>query len=107
DSGTQILSATARPAALRNRAAGLSNLRQVVIVPQSRTVVLGTGTALWEASITTGPASRIADGPIDALAASNDAVLSARGTMLRLRRGSGPSERVDSLEMGSQVSALS
>jgi hypothetical protein len=106
DSGTQILSATARPVALRSRAAGLSNLRQVAILPSKGSVLLGTGTALWEASLASGPASRIADGPIDALAASDDAVLAARGSMLRLRRGAGASERVDSLDMGALVGAV-
>ncbi len=107
DSGAQLFSAQASPKALRRRAAGLSSLRQVVILPGSQSLVLGTNTALWEASLTTGPASRIADGPVDALAASNDAVMSASGKLVRLRRGSGAAQRVDSMQMSSAVYALS
>ena len=106
DSGAQLLSAAASPKALRRRASGLANLRQVVIVPRAGTVVLGTGTALWEASLTTGPASRIDDGPIDALAASDDAVLSASGRRVQWRRGQGPTARRDSIDLPTSVSAL-
>lgn len=106
DSGAQLLSATATPKALRRRAAGLSNLRQVAIVPRSGALVLGTATALWEASLISGPASRIGDGPVDALASSDDAVLSASGKRLQLRRGTGASVRIDTLAMSTTVTAL-
>lgn len=107
DSGAQLFSAKAQPKALRRRAAGLSSLRQVVILPTSQSLLLGTSTALWEASLSAGPASRIADGPVDALAASGDAVMSASGKRVRLRRGIGAEQRVDSMTMSSAVYALS
>ena len=106
DSGAQLFSAAATPKALRRRAAGLSSLRQVVIVPATQTMVLGTGTALWEASLGAGPATRIGDGPIDALASSSDGVMSAVGQRVRLRRGSGAAQRVDSVQLGGAISAL-
>jgi len=106
DSGAQLLSVWPTPKALRRRATGLTSLRQVVIVPATQSIVLGTSTALWEAPLTTGPATRIGDGPIDALAASEDAVMSAVGKKLRLRRGSGTAMRYDSVQLGSVVSAL-
>lgn len=106
DSGAQLFTAASAPKALRRRAVGLSSLRQVVILPASQTMVLGTGTALWEASLGTGPATRIGDGPVDALASSPDGVMSAVGQRIRLRRGSGPTQRVDSLQLGGPISAL-
>ncbi len=105
DSGAQLLAAGVTPKALRRRAAGLSNLRQVVIVPRSGSLVLGTATALWEASLLSGPASRIGDGPIDALAASDDAVLSASGKRLQLRRAAGASARIDTLALATTITA--
>ncbi len=106
DSGAQLFSAAATPKALRRRAAGLSSLRQVVIVPATQTMVLGTGTALWEAALGAGPATRIGNGPVDALASSSDGVMSAVGQRVRLRRGSGAAQRVDSVQLGGAISAL-
>ncbi len=106
DSGTQLVSASAAPKALRRRASGLTGLRQVVIVPLTGSLVIGSGTALWETSLASGPAARIGDGPVDALAASGDAVLSAVGRRLRLRRGMGATQRTDTLLLSGSVSAL-
>jgi hypothetical protein len=106
DSGTQLLSAGVTPKALRRRASGLSTLRQVAIMPERGTLAIGTGTALWEAGILTGLATRLADGPVDALATSPNAILSATGNKLRLRTGTGESARVDSTTMPQLVSAL-
>ncbi len=106
DSGAQILSATPSPKALRRRANGLSAMRQVAIVPSRSALILGTGTALWEANLVSGPATRLADGAVDALATSNDAVLSASGRSLRLRVGTGSEVLLDSLEMDGAVTAL-
>ncbi|MCC6245433.1 MAG: hypothetical protein IT353_21515 [Gemmatimonadaceae bacterium] len=106
DSGAQLLVASPQPKALRRRAAGLSAMRQVAIAPGRGTLLLGTGSALWETSLLNGPATRLADGAVDALATSNDAVLSASGSMVRYRRGSGTSVVVDSLDLGRSVSAL-
>lgn len=106
DSGAQILSVAPEPKALRRRANGLSAMRQIAIVPSRSSIVLGTGTALWEANLVSGPASRLADGAVDALATSDDAVLSATGRVLRLRVGAGESARTDSLIMAQPVSAL-
>lgn len=106
DSGVQLLSATAAPKALRRRANGLSALRQVAIVPSRGSLVLGTGTALWEASLLAGPATRLTDGPVDALAASGDVVLSASGNRLRVRVGAGESARTDSLEFPQPIASV-
>ena len=106
DSGVQLLSATPSPKALRRRANGLSALRQVAIVPSRGSLVLGTGTALWEASLLAGPATRLSDGPVDALAASGDAVLSASGRRVRVRFGAGDAARSDSLELPQPVSSV-
>lgn len=106
DSGAQLLSASTAPKALRRRANGLNAMRQVAIVPGRGTLVLGTATALWEASLMNGPASRLVDGPVDALAASRDAVMSATGKRLRWRTGSGEAMRTDSIELPQPVSAI-
>lgn len=106
DSGVQLLLAAPSPKALRRRANGLSALRQVAIVSARGSLVLGTGTALWEASLLAGPATRLADGPVDALAASGDVVLSASGKRLRVRFGSGASARSDSLELAQPISSV-
>ena len=91
---------------MRRRANGLSSLRQIAIIPARSSLILGTGNALWEANLISGPASRLADGPVDALAASSDAMLSASGRRIRYRTGSGDALRVDSLEMTQSVSAI-
>lgn len=106
DSGAQLLTAAVAPKALRRRASGLSAMRQVAIMPGRGSLVMGTGTALWEANLVTGPASRLADGAVDALATSPDAILSGSGRSLRLRVGSGDAARVDSLLMPQQVAAV-
>ena len=51
DSGAQLLSALPQPKALRRRATGLSAMRQVAIAPGRGTLLLGTGTALWETNL--------------------------------------------------------
>jgi hypothetical protein len=106
DSGAQLLSVAPSPRALRRRANGLSDMRQVAIVPDRGTIVVGTGTALWETSLLNGPASRLVDGAVDALASSRDAILSATGTRLRWRSGVGEQVRSDSLTMPQAVTAL-
>jgi hypothetical protein len=106
DSGAQLFSATPNPKALRRRASGLSAMRQVALLNARSTIVLGTGTALWEANQVTGPATRLADGAVDALAASRDALLSATGTTLRLREGEGATALVDSITMATPATAI-
>jgi hypothetical protein len=106
DSGAQLLSATASPKALRRRASGLSAMRQIAIMPSRGTLLLGTGSALWEAGLLTGPASRLADGAVDALAVSPDAILSASGRRVRLRTGTGETARTDSMDLPRPVSAI-
>lgn len=106
DSGAQLLTASNAPKALRRRANGLSSMRQVALMPSRGTLVVGTASALWEANLVTGPASRMFDGPVDALAVSREAVLSASGRMLRLRTGTGDQARTDSTEMNALVSAV-
>lgn len=106
DSGAQLLSASNLPRALRRRANGLNAMRQVAILPSRSAMVLGTGTALWEANLLTGPATRLVDGAVDALATSRDAVMSASGKRIRWRRGAGESLRTDSLELPQSVLAV-
>ncbi len=106
DSGAQLFSATASPKALRRRGTGLNSMRQVAILPAAGSLVFGTSSALWEANLTAGPAARIGDGPVDALATSSDALLSASGRSLRLRRGTGAAARYDSLVMDGAIFAL-
>jgi len=106
DSGAQLVSALPAPKALRRRANGLSALRHVVLMPARGSMVLGTGTALWETSVQAGPATRLADGAVDALASFGDAVLSATGRRVRLQTGTGTAARVDSAELAQAVSAV-
>jgi hypothetical protein len=106
DSGAQLFSAVPQPKALRRRAGGLSAMRQVAIAPGRGTILLGTGSALWEANLLSGPATRVADGAVDALATSRDAVLSASGRRLRFTTGSGATARTDTLELADPVSAI-
>jgi hypothetical protein len=106
DSGAQLLLASATPKALRPRAMGLSTLRQVSIMPERGTMALGTGQALWETGLLTGLATRLADGAVDALATSPNAILSATGSKLRLRTGTGDAARLDSTTMSQLVSAI-
>ncbi len=106
DSGAQLFSAAASPKALRRRAGGLSAMRQVAIAPDRGTILLGTGSALWEANLLSGPATRLADGAVDALATSRDAVLSASGKRLRFTSGVGAASRSDSLELSQAITAI-
>ena len=106
DSGAQMLSASSAPRALRRRAVGLNAMRQVAIVPSRGSLMLGTGTALWEASLLSGPASRVENGAVDALASSHDAVMSASGRRVRWRSGVGSALRTDSLDMAQSVSSI-
>lgn len=106
DSGAQLIMATPSPRALRRRANGLSSMRQVAIMPSRGTLLLGTGTALWETNLVSGPASRVADGAVDALAVSNDAVMSGSGHRLRIKVGTGDAARIDSMEFTQNISAI-
>ena len=106
DSGAQLFSAAPQPKALRRRAGGLSAMRQVAIAPGRGTILLGTGSALWEANLLSGPATRLADGAVDALATSRDAVLSASGRRLRLASGTGATALTDTLELADPIIAI-
>lgn len=110
DSGAQIVSAAAAPRALRRRATGLTDLRQVAITGGGASgagrLLVGSGTSLWETDLVSGPASRAIAGPVDALAASPDATLSASRQQLFLRTGTGDAARLDSLDVGAEVRAL-
>ncbi len=108
DSGVQLLATsanTAPPRLLRRRASGLGSLRDIAIVPSRDLVAIATGTGLWEAPLVTGPAKRVAEGAVTALASSESAVLSATGRMVRVRRGLAATRETDSLDLGAPVSA--
>ncbi|MCA0377047.1 MAG: hypothetical protein LCH84_15455 [Gemmatimonadetes bacterium] len=97
DSGVTLFSApagaSARPAALRRRAAGLGGLRQVAL-PATGQMLLGSASALYAGSTESGTFSRVLGGQVSALAgvagapttASNGAgtTLIARGRVLHL-----------------------
>ncbi|MEP6766381.1 MAG: hypothetical protein ABJB66_18860, partial [Gemmatimonadaceae bacterium] len=105
DSGAQIVSATAKPLALRRRGIGLSDLRQVALRPSGAQLLIGTGVALWEGSTGAGQLSRAYDGPIDALATDDVGVLGASGSTVFYRRGSGTAAATDSMRADASVSA--
>jgi hypothetical protein len=109
DSGVQLLAATASttlpPRILRRRANGLGSLRDIAIVSSRDLVAIATGTGLWEAPLITGPAKRVVDGPVTALASSEGTVLSASGRTVRVRRGLTSTRESDSLDVGAVVSA--
>ena len=109
DSGVQLLSTSATnasaPRVLRRRAAGLGSLRDIAIVPARDLIAIATGTGLWEAPLVTGPAMRVVEGAVTALAASETSVLSATGRMVRVRRGLASSRESDSLDIGAPVTA--
>jgi hypothetical protein len=108
DSGAHLFPvlAAGNPRALRRRATGLSGLRAVALVPATGRLLVGSGTSLWELDPLAGPATRALEGAVDALASADDATLSATGTLLRLRTGTGAEARVDSLDAGAPVRAV-
>jgi len=93
------------PRVLRRRAAGLGSLRDIAIVPARDLIAIATGTGLWEAPLVTGPAKRVVEGAVTALAASETSVLSATGRMVRVRRGLASTRESDSLDIGAPVTA--
>lgn len=106
DSGVQVLNTQlAKPAATARRAAGLRAIRQVALLPSRAAIVLGTGTALFETPLLAGPARRVSDGAVSALASNGSAVLSASGTTLRLMRD-GQNAVTDTLVTSQPVNSL-
>jgi len=106
DSGVQVINvATAKPTPTARRAAGLRAIRQVALLPSRSAIVLGTGTALFETPLIAGPARRVSDGAVAALASNGSAVLSASGTTLRLMRD-GQNAVSDTLTMPQPVNSL-
>jgi hypothetical protein len=105
DSGVQLVAAMEPPRPLARRAAGLRAIRQVALLPNRSSIAIGTATALWETPLLSGPARRVADGPVTALATSPRAVLSASGSRLRRHRADSLGAATDSLELPGTITA--
>jgi hypothetical protein len=105
DSGVQVVRAAARPTALQRRGGGLSLIRQVAVNGRDSTLLIGTGTALWQTPITAGRLSRLLPGSVDAMAANDDIVLVADGERVQVRRLRDGQPRVDTVMAPSKVSA--
>ncbi|AMW04280.1 hypothetical protein [Gemmatimonas phototrophica] len=105
DSGVQVVTAAPRPAALQRRGGGLSLIRQVAVNGRDSTLLIGTGTALWQTPITAGRLSRLLPGAVDALAANEDIILVAEGQRLQIRHLRDGQPRVDTVVAPSNVSA--
>jgi len=106
DSGVVVLSSGPRISTLRRRGAGLSNIRSVAITGDASTILIGTGTALWETPTSAGVLSRVVGGGVGALAAHGNTVVAAVGEKLVVRRTMSGSTRVDSLDAGTAVSSV-
>lgn len=108
DSGVQVIStAGTKPVISARRAAGLRAIRQVAMVPGREVLTIGTASALWETPYLAGPARRIGDGAVSALAASDRAVLSAQGALLQLQRGVDENTSItDTLRLNGAVGAV-
>ena len=105
DSGAQVMSTAPRPAALRRRGAGLSNLRSVAIGGSNPRLLIGTGTALWETPLTSGLLARVMDGPVDALSANGDVVVAAFGAKVRVRHLVNGQMRMDSVNAPAPITS--
>ncbi|WP_373067180.1 hypothetical protein [Gemmatimonas sp.] len=105
DSGVQVVRVAPRPIALQRRASGLSRIRQVAVNARDSTLLIGTGTALWQTPIASGRLTRLLPGSVDALAANDTIVLAADGARLQIRRQYEGKPRVDTVMAPSSVSA--
>lgn len=105
DSGAMVTTGGPRPAAVRRRGAGLSNLRSVAVSGSEPKLIIGTGTALWETPLTTGLLTRVMEGPVDALSASSDNVVAAFGSKVRVRHTVGGAQRIDSIEAPAPITS--
>ncbi len=103
DSGASLFAAAPRPRALRRRASALSGLRDVAITAGSDRLLIAGRSALYSVSTDSGPASRLLDGQITAVAVGRDGWGAARGrTLLIESRRDGVVVR-DSVDVGESI----
>ena len=105
DSGAVVSLTGVRPAGLKRRGVGLSNMRSVAIGGSDGRLLIGTGTALWETPLTTGLVSRIMEGPVDALSANGDNVVAAFGNKVRVRHVVSGTARIDSIDAPAPITS--
>jgi hypothetical protein len=105
DSGVQVVNGAPRPSALQRRGGGLSLIRHIAVNRRDSSLLVGTGTALWQTPIAAGRLTRVLGGGVDALAATDDVVLAAEGARLQVRRLRGDQPHVDTLMAPAAISA--
>ena len=105
DSGVQVVRMAPRPLALQRRASGLSRIRRVAVNERDSTLLIGTGTALWQTPIASGRLTRLLPGSVEVLAANDEIVLVADGARLQIRRQYEGQPKVDTVMAPSSVSA--
>jgi hypothetical protein len=105
DSGVQVVRVAPRPMALQRRASGLSRIRRVAVNERDSTLLIGTGTALWQTPIASGRLTRLLPGSVEVLAANDEIVLVADGARLQIRRQYEGQPKVDTMMAPSSVSA--
>ena len=107
DSGAQLLRGGPRPAALRRRGTGLSNLRSVALsASPDNGLVIGTGTALWETPLTTGVLSQVMSGAVDALSVHENTIVAAFGGLVRIRQTANGVSRIDSVLSPASITSI-
>ncbi len=103
DSGISIFAAEAQPRALRRRGVGLRGLREVALLPGNDRLLMSSAVALYGASTTSGPASRLLDGAVSAIASGADGWIAARGSSVAIERTRDGATRRDSIDVGENV----
>ena len=106
DSGAQLLRSGPRPAALRRRGTGLSNIRSVALANSDNALVIGTGTALWETPLVTGVLSQIMSGAVDALSVHEGTIVASFGNVVRVRRSVNGATTLDSVISPAPISSI-
>jgi len=106
DSGASLFTNALKPRALRRRASALSGLRDVAIMPGSARLLLAGRTALYSVATDSGPASRLLDGEVTAVAAGRDGWSAARGPLLVIESRLGGVAVRDSLDVGETILAV-
>ena len=106
DSGASVFAAAPKPRALRRRASALSGLRDVAITPGSDRLLIAGRTALYSVPTDSGPASRLLNGEITAVAAGRNGWGAARGRMLVIESRRGGAIARDSLDVGETIHSI-
>lgn len=106
DSGASLFSAGARPRALRRRASALSGLTDIAITPGGDRLLIAGRTALYSMAIDSGPATRMLNGEITAVASGDDGWSAARGRVLFVESPRGGVLVRDSVAVGETIRAI-